>query len=326
MAHIVEKNKKRFRGPHLLDRDQLLVLGSLLEREWDELEAKRESDINALVETRMEEARAQGRTTYTRDQALRHLPYELSKASREVVLELASGAECRSETIRGAVNELYDSVHSPTSLKATVISGEHSIKVELSSGILGERQVSVEPPKSPTSKNAFVELCNWFEEIRPPFVARLYRFLSPIAWMIVMSLALTYIWVKATGSEPAISKEAAEQILEDGLSQSEVPAALELLLRKSFDIGPPTAAQAAPVDSTVVLVAYLIAGSLLLIMITSSIVPDLLIGIGVAGQRKLRFSRWWLKYVCIGAPALVCSVLLLPLITNFVLSLLAQSN
>jgi hypothetical protein len=320
-VQIVTKLKKSFQGPHLLGRDELLGLGNSLDSVWQKLERERVTSTEQWIDDEVQRTHLAGWNSFTREMALDRIPYDLRKSEREVVLELSNGSECRAESVDAAINELYESENTPKSFVATIASGQHSLKVELSSGFLGERRVSVEPPSSQLSKEIFVELCAWFDRNKPAAVARTYKALAPIAWSLVIGVAVIFSWQSFAGGGPQFDSEPVADLLVGGISEAEVPRALELLLRSSYELPSPVEGKKA-LDPSVLLRAYLIAGAIFLVVLTSFVVPDLLLGLGRKGRARLAFSRWWLTYACVGVPALVCTLLFWPLISNAALSMI----
>ena len=315
------KLRRDFQGPHLIGRDELLDLGAILGKLWPKLELARQSDVDDWVREEVAKTHAAGWTNFTEAMARDRIPYDLRNSKMTVVLELDSGAECRAESLEHAINELFESEHSPKSLAATIESGDHSIKVNLSPGLAGRRAVSVEPPSSDLAKEAFVELCAWFDRSRPSAVARVYKLIAPIGWMLVVAIAVIAFWQASAGSSTPIDLKPAEALLVDGITTNEVPKALELILRKSYGLATP-----APVrneqDPTDLFRAYLIAGAILLVVLTSLVVPDLSIGLGKKARGRIRLAKGWLKYVALGVPGVACTLLLWPLLSNWALALL----
>lgn len=162
--------------------------------------------------------------------------------------------------------------------------------------------VAPEPPE--TGNEIFVELKNWADSIKSPFLYQWVLFAPRQGYQAIFGLLVLIASLTAYNPAPtaadykATLKQEARDLLRNGINQQNQAKALELVLALESDYIPPgTKAKKQRWPSGWYLIAIYVFGFL-------SFTPSICIGIW-AGRQRLRWWKWWLKFNTYTIPILL---------------------
>lgn len=307
MSAFIYSTQSDFDGPWLVDRDALSQLSEILDTAQSKLTTLAETlvdrDLAELAEEYAEELREKIRVE-------RRSTYERLYALESKCKLTFSATEYIEESSLSKVLSLPEAMEKyPTSLDIELQCARRTIRVQLKTSYSKSAVLSVRtsPETDEIARFAFVEIANWATANQAPYWQRLWAKLAQHHWFLyffLISIATPLISSESDLIRSQLRASAVE-ILQDGISSSEVPKALETILRLEFKV---------PVDSSrgetpkwyKLLVFCGLAVSVLL-----SIRPKLVISTR-RNAAALTWWRWWMRFAGITIPGLIFGSVLWP--------------
>lgn len=326
MGALVYSTELILDGPWLVDRPSLQELETLIERCWDRLLSKENEIANIRAQNNWDRYYAT-RTDLSpeeRERKLALLKEEensrlRSARKKEINLDLREGKTFISDSLSHALKDPALTNENPKGLTIQLSSGISSVNLSLEVFFRPKSSIRVSPEREDLSKEIFVELREWAHKVRVPLWQRILNSIGGFlfyAWLFSMLLATTFIG-KPDDIAVEQSRKEAHQLLVDGISQDEVPKAIEVLLKIESKYATKQAEVTLPLWFKLAFWVGLVISLMLYIR------PKLVIGIG-KGVAKINLWRGWLRFISITVPTLIFTSVLWPYIIGLFLK--AVSN
>jgi len=306
-------------GPWLLDTNALKDLDSIIQKHWRSLESRRNQLLDLAVDDEYKK--------YEKQLSISHQyvseQLELFRRSHPVYsvsyLQIClrykkSRYFCESFESAFRERSLFDSI--PNGFAIEFNSVDIKCKIDLSEQ--NGMSINVVPEEVMESQELFLDIYQWTIRHRAPYWQRLWGKIADrgywpyFAIVVVSSLVLLVINTFSANSEILALQEAAQRLIDQGLSTSNMPQAIELLLkmqildRSTIEF---------PGWYTVVVFGSIILGIILHIR------PKIVLGIG-KGSNYLRSWKIWQVLVGVTIPTLIFYNFVLPPVVNFIKQLI----
>ncbi len=311
MNNFVYSTQVNLEGPWLVDRDALLHLGRDIETISGKFaNANKEfidNSLTQMLEGHSPEAREKYREQYLNDLNQRYA------MKRRVTVSCSASKYIEDESIERLLS-LPEMLHeSPTELEIEIKTVHRSARIHLENRGIGGSKLSIRtsPETDELSRESFVELHQWATNNQAPLWQ---RFWSNNYGTMLMVWAFS-LWIIASVALPSKSehverelREESIQVLKDGISNNEIPNAIELLLRNELKIPKIESPQQTPSWFN----AYFYVG------LASSVVlyfrPSLVIGMG-RNELRIKRWRWWVKFIGITLPGFIFASIIWPYVS-----------
>lgn len=297
MSAFIYSTQSDFDGPWLIDRDGLTQLSQILDSIHIKLtllaESLIERDLNELQEEFAEESRDSIRE---RRQSLYQKRYAVESQCKLQFSE----TEYLNETSLSNVlarPEIMDK--SPSSIDIDLQCARRIVRVQLKKNLANVAVLSVRtsPETDDIARLAFAEISNWAKINQAPFWQRLWAKFAKHHWFLYFFLiSAATLFISSVEDEIRSQLKAPTvEMLEGGISNAELPMAIEAILRLEFKI--PVENNSGGIPSWYKAMVF---GGLAISVILS-IRPNLVIALR-SNDETIRFWRWWMKLTGITVP------------------------
>lgn len=317
MSTFVYSTQKYYDGPWLIGRDALSELDEIVERISERFKAEAEKRIEVELNNGLEDY-TQEMQDELRERRREGVTRRL-KLHQNVKLTLSNSKYIQGELIKDllANPELQD--EAPTGIEIEVSASDLNARLELGRGYFARTRLNIRtsPETDNNSREAFSELQLWATKNQSPFWQQLWGRVAPNFWYIWLILIALSIMVlpSTTDNVEKFLDPIASKLLLDGISDDELPQAVELLLQYQT--------KQVPQGDNPELSAWfgiLFYGGLI-VNIILSIRPKLVIGIG-RNENRLFLWRQWTKFVGITIPGIVFGSFVWPYLVGWLKSVL----
>ncbi len=324
MPTFRRKSNENYDGPWILSEAALRSLDEVLDDIAASYTERREKDLESS-----EEERFRRELRYHRE-ATEHEVVELRAVAHAAALEhaepisrrwvffLPNGVSAEFDSLAAAASAAELTNQVPIGFDAKLAYARSSVSVELSRDhdVLWTRTW---PEDDNLAQSAASRVQSWAEANRPSWWLRLWHQTRLFIWVPVSFVIMlaTFVMAAVTSSRPAESRalEAqAEALVARGISPQNLPQAVDLLLRKDFDLpGPQHHPPSLPGWY------YVLVGGLVVLGIVLSFCPRKVVGLG-NGRRRYASSMKWVTTVGYTVPSIIGGSVILP----WILSLLGR--
>jgi len=309
MASINYPTSSSVSGAWLISSDNLIELDELLDSFTDRLAKEQERYIEQVADEKVAAQMAQEAATpqdkldelrtFYKDSYRRRFD---DTRSRVVTFFLSRGRTVIDEKFSGAIRNPHVGSEAPTGFSMFFREGEVTAKVKVRSlSYSNDLEFSVEPSNSEIAQEIFGALQNWVSDLEIPrwvHVARKWRFGIRFAllWWLLMAFLIPLMHVNDSPTEAY--KDEARELLKRGVTPQDQVHAMELLLAISSEYHPANRRSNLGFRFWTI---YLTGGAVLGALAIS---PSVVIGVW-GGKNKLRFWRWWLRFIGVTIPMLI---------------------
>jgi hypothetical protein len=312
MSTFVYSTQKDFDGPWLVSRDALNELDEVLERICGryQIEADKhiETEINNHLEGYPQEIQDKLRES-TRES------FSRLKLQRNVKLTLSNAKYIQGETIKGLLANPELQEEAPTGVEVDISASNLNARLQLGGGSSEGASLNIRtsPETDNISREAFSELQLWATKNQSPSWQRLWNNVAPWNWFVwLVIVATSSIFLPSTSNNvEKYLNPIAKELLSEGISEAELPKAVELLLQYKSKHIPQGTRPDLPTWFGI-----LVFGGLA-VNIIFSIRPKIVIGIG-RNENKLFLWRKWTKFVGVTIPTIVFGGFVWPNIVDWV--------
>lgn len=313
MSVFVYSTQKGFDGPWLVGRVALDELNDVLEEisERFEVEVNKqvEAEIVEYIEDYPPDTKDSIRESIEESIALRH------QLRKNVKISLSSSKYLQGQTIKEllANPELQD--EAPVGIEVEISAAGRKARFQLGREFFGDPRlnISVSPETDGISREAFADLQLWAVNHQPPVWQQIWgKFASYhwLIWLLLISLS-SFIVPSSSDDVQAYLEPKTHKILLDGVSEDELPAAVELLLQYQVKTLPKEVSREFPAWFGV-----LFFGGMAVCVILS-IRPTMVIGLG-RNKNKLEFWLKWVRFVSVTIPGIIFASFVWPYIVVWV--------
>ena len=211
----------------------------------------------------------------------------------ETAIQAHSFAEC-SKGLRGTAEV-------PVSCEVRLGDWGNCLKMEIKSSLFADALEVEADPSVPLADDFLAAVSEWAMRHQCAAVVRAWAAAARV-WPVPIFLLLTVSLVAAFGSMLQGTR-VAEAMLQDGISELEVPAAVELLIRHEFGLWPTSPASSSPF-------AYAWMTIVVVVALLSFVRPRTVLELNTAGAKALRFRTKWVNFWTWAAPVWIVLALL----------------
>jgi hypothetical protein len=294
MATVIHRNSDTFHGIWLLDDVALKVLDDIIDKEWGNLQEIRKNKIKDLAIQQYSKFGDKNKVTLEEIERQISEPYPFSKNSRSITLSFKSGKKLKSASFREAKEnpEVQDQIPNGFSIEMKT----ETIDCEMQ---LQENRLSirVSPELVEEASTIFLKLEQWAMQFRSPKWMYLWKNNNGFLQLLVTLFLLTIMFTSAIRYSNPVETNLiiqARDLLKDGISQKEVPKALEMVLSLLTLSNEGKVYYVKPWFWSFVAI-YLPA------LLISFFPPNSILVIG-KGTKILKRQKAWLKFVCVMIP------------------------
>ena len=310
MKNFVYSTQITLDGPWLIDREALLHLGKSVETISVKFDSANREFVASTLIQRLERY-SPDRRDEMREKCLEEVNQQYAM-KRKVTLSCSGSKYIEDESIERLLSlpEMLD--ESPTDIEVEIKTPHRSAQIKLGKRVFGGSKLSIStsPETDELAREAFVDLQQWAATNQVPLWQRFWaNNYGTIVWLWVCALFVIASLIIPSNTD-YLEKELRPdviQILKNGISNDEMPNAIELLLRNEFKV-PKTEVQH-PLPSWFKI--YFFGGLAACLVLYFR--PSLVIGVGRNEQRIKRW-RWWAKFVGITLPGFIFASLISPYI------------
>ena len=286
---LIHSTTLNVRGPWLLETEKLLALDEILEKfcTQDDPEWRNSPPQTHGVPRNFMRSRKELTIFLSKDRACRSSGFKESISNIDFQGDVAKGFEYVAATRTATV-----SIRLPKKPKKEGYEEKWFLTID----------VAPEPPE--TGHEIFMELKNWAESMKSPFLYQWVLYAPRFLYQFTFGILLLVVLANALNPAPSASeykaalKQEARDLLRNGINQQNQAKALELVLALESDYIPPgTKTQKSRIPSGWYLIAIYVFGFL-------SFTPSICLGIW-AGKKRLRWWKRWLRFNTYTIPVLL---------------------
>ncbi|MCC7359169.1 MAG: hypothetical protein IT317_06815 [Anaerolineales bacterium] len=311
-------------GPWQLDSQQLIELNVILDEAWTRLHLGWQNEVNKEVQRRLSDYEKMlaeyGKTATAEELAARETEYRKDvvrfvSPNRNTKIRFRTKEVFDCATIAEAIRERSTLDKTPAGFVTSMEIGKLRCKVSLNDSHIyasSTLDIQVSPEESSEAKELFVALRNWAIRNQPSSLLRWWARVggATLFWALALSVwGLFVIWIAVTLSTTSAAKSRARDLLDFGISDSNMAEAVELLLILQVDYLPGTTPR--DVSVPIWLKAYSFGGLVAVVLLWYK--PDVELGIGM-GEQRIATRRRWQSLVLKALPAAIFGTIVAPLI------------
>jgi hypothetical protein len=324
MKDIIYSTELKIDGPWLINKDALSELGTIIDESWHNLNQRKSDIINERVKKYLEEERKKGRLDkLTEDELKKEEDFARKQATswyrtqdKNIIFKLGRDKTYATDSISTALKEQALINEEVTGLDIKFGSAEILAEVSVDKDY-EKLLILTQPEREDASKELFVRLREWAIKYRAPIWQRLWKQLYGMQWFILLGIIILSSILVPDSNKRIMSyaKNEAQKILSDGVEESEIKKAIELLLIIQSKYSPNVEENNYPMWFKLLVWVGIIVSVIL------SFRPKLIIGIG-KGNEKLKLWTRWLRFISITIPGLIFGSIIWPYVSEWVLDLL----
>jgi hypothetical protein len=314
MSTLIYSTQKAFDGPWLVDRASLLQLGEIIDAISARFSEASAEHINAELLKTLERYSPENREN-NRDELLEVLRrrYKLNKT---ITLSLSDSKYVNAESVAELVSlpELGDQL--ATGLEVEIETVQRSVRIKLEKNLFGgtsRLNIRTSPEIDELARQAFMDVQYWAISNQAPLWQRLwtnYYWYFVFVWCLALFVSTSFLPTNSQSIEQEL-RPAAIEILKDGISNENLPKAIELLLRTEFKVPVAEVKHQLPPWFKLLFFGGLATTIVLWFR------PSLEFGIGRSVTRIARW-RWWLRFVGITLPSFIFASVLWPHVSQLI--------
>jgi hypothetical protein len=281
-AHVVECEVG---GLFLLDESDLRELDEILTAAWKEMRG----DVSRRIRVEAKKCEPEMSISEGRKQISRLYPYRFSE--REITLHCDSGTKIEGETFSQVTASARIRELRPTRASVAYRRADTVLKIGLLSDFMERNKITIEAtPKRAVMSRIESNVRGWAESKRHASWWNVNVFGVLIAgWLLFMVSVMLFGIAKDQHGEKHEISHRASQLLNDGIAESEIAEALELLLRSETGI---YGAVGEPMSN---MLAWMFFVGAVALVIFALMRPRSLIGIGKT-SRRLKCYRFLTRH------------------------------
>jgi hypothetical protein len=300
MGEIYYSTHSEIQGPWLLDVEALRDLDAVIDEAWDRLEQRRLSKVKHL------------------NQEDAYVPYPLKITNKELTIYTGKDKTYITDSFDTALGDLKLLEQVPVGFDWKIESGEIRCRIRAGMSSFGRDSslvIDVTPSEFSDARELFVSLHQWATFKQPPYWQRLWTRLAgslPVIFPLLFSIT-SFIRLAIPDPTTQAVKAQAMDLIEQGITESNIHEAVDLLLKLEVDYTVAYSGQSVNWFIPVLIIEAVI-------FIILFIRPRLILGIG-KGRAVLKRWRIWLHFVGVTVPALIFSSFLWPIFVDWIRSI-----
>lgn len=310
MAEILYPLSGDFKGPWLIDFQSLQELDNILETAWGRLHDYRDQQIKEEIQkesNRISESNQESDRKWIEERAMRSVEY--TPPSRSLTIRFRDGKRLESKSFKEAALEraIVDEIPQSFSVRMRVARVE--LEIDLTRYSDDALSFNVSPSHTSVSKEIAYDVEKWAKTNRSPLWVRIWRSFGTLIWpfyAVLIVISLAFLRVNSDEYKKDLKAEAHE-ILKDGISEKEIPRALEIILSLQSDFVP---VSYIPTNRSSSTWFWWFLGVVTFVCLLISIPPKTNLGLG-KGEKRIRKWKWWIRVISISIPSSVLVPLLL---------------
>ena len=323
MANFIYSTSEEFKGPWLIDSKALLELDEIINNAYDALEKSNEAFIQASVETKLPQYIFKNPENV---EQVRADLYESIKAETSVIktlkIRLSPTKQIEIQSFAEALKENSLIEETPNGFTLEMYSRIENISLEIGEWN-NKLKLRISPESSDISRTQFMSFRDWISKYQPPKWQQIWQNLAGLQWLIFfisMIILSSILSVQMDSGLGLYTKQEAANLLKDGLQPDESLKALELLLSREVSYN-----KSIQNDKSIpnwYLFTVLI---FLILAIILSYPPTNRLGIG-KGISSIKRWRFWLKLLSYTIPITLFTIVIIPILQNYVLAWFKSLN
>lgn len=306
MSTFIYSTQDTLDGPWIVDHSSLKQLGAIIESISEKFENANNDLIEASVASELKNY-----TGDQREEQERKLRSSLRTRygfQKKISTSLTNSKTAEDQSIDNLLTSHELIEESPQDLRINIKSSKRSARITFKDNQLS---INTTPETDELAREAYVQLQQWAKSNQPPSWQRIWVKNYSGIFLSAISL-IFFIFILFSGQDTDINqslKPAAQKLLKDGITEKQIPQAIELLLRHEFK-QPYSDAKPKAKNKTPLFVKIISFGGFAALAILF-IRPPLLLGIG-RNEKKIRYWRTWIKFIGITIPTFLLSSIVLP--------------
>lgn len=306
----------------LVDRDQLIELGQILDEHFENMKEARSERIASAKSAETDRVRKEFKD-WPEERIQEYLDavhtsiesgYEFRNASPTFHVRMASGKSHEYSSVREMLDDPQVTNELPTGLTAWLKCAEVEAKLVIQGGWFTGIDISVSPPTSQPAALLLRSLERWADNVCLPQYSRWWRasrFYVP-AFAFFLLLVISFVIIRehhTINPEAALHQRLivgeAKELLDVGISEDNRDRALELLLAKTAGVALPHAVTDPSATHktvvfgwhSIVLIAYVC-----FLVVVAYRPPRMAVAVGRGEARVIRQRHWvwWVTRVAVG--------------------------
>lgn len=309
MATILHSTQKSWKGPWLIDGDSIKELDSIIFEYWEELENRRKDLLEKDIKERYKSYKKIYKTNPLPDQIKENLKkheteskFAVTEKKFYIILSKDHERSYPCESFSMAFRERTLLNETPCGFTVYLTSGDVTCKLFLDHDT-NKFEVEVKPNDIAEAKELFTALYNWVDKHNVNPIQKFFREISRFQLYVLVPYFFTmlFAFIQVQDRKLDLVRARARQLLETGITQSNIAEAVETLLK--IETQPSFSSIEFPKWFGVAL------GILIYLVIMLNFQPRVILGIG-KGTRKIKLWKWWQGFVLATIPLFVLTLLL----------------
>lgn len=301
MGQLIIPTDSKIKGPWLLDKKSLEELHEsliLIEKRLDEAY---HVALDRTAQANLEEYRRWDKEVDI-EKAKEKVSnsYKFNSSETYALILTKQGKKIKDESLLSLIKDSQINDYNPNELRIHIAKGPCEFTLEVSTKYDGELDIRVKSVDDDTFNDINYEIHKWIDNHKPSLIVQKWSSWFPWAVFPIL-MALFLITTQLVKSKSEIYKSQLSQessaLLKDGLTQTEVNKAIEILLQKESDYVPDSFKPNMAINESIrnIWIFFIVAIIILLIR------PKTVIGLG-KNNWVVKFYKSWIYFVIVFIP------------------------
>lgn len=317
MAKIIYPQSKSYRGPFLLEKEDIEKLDNLLNVISNKLTLSNDNQIREEIF----KEHSGFDVNIDKKFELKRKRYPFDQKQRNVFLHLKSKRKLHSSSFEDLLRELVHNDEEPDGIEISYSNGKNSFDLSINSGYYDEKlKYSIKCQDELLYKDLVFEIESWIDTVKPSPIVKIWNQNGGIAYITLFIFFLIFTILNGINDKDARDyyqdelNELAKEQIQRGTNDTTIYNSIDLLLKLASDYVPNDYISKKEVfkESLIYKMRYILI-SIVVLAIVINIPPKTTIGLG-KGVHTLKKRKLWIKIWLFFVPVLI----ILPIIINLI--------
>jgi len=309
MATILHSTQNSWKGPWLIEGNPIKELDSIISEYWEKLENRRKNLLEKEVREAYKSYRKIYKTAPLPDQIKENLKnyrteskFAITEKKFYIILSKDHERSYPCESFSMAFRERTLLNESPCGFAVYLTSGDVTCKLFIDHNT-NKFEVEIKPNNVTEVQELFTALYNWVDKYNVNPIQKLFHAISRFQLYVLVPyfFVILIFFIQAQDQKLDLVRVRARELLETGITQSNIVEAVETLIK----------IETQPSFSTIEFPKWfgVAIGVFIYLVVILNFQPRVILGIG-KGTRKIKLWKWWQGFILATIPLFVLALLL----------------
>lgn len=309
MGKLIIPNEISIKGPWILEEDQFEELNDALTEIEKKIFESYEVEVEREIEKELPRL-SQWNEKVTKQEARSKIvkTHPFTKDEQFATLLSKDGKRLTETSLIGLIKDKHTKDFTPTELHIKIEKGPISFRLEINSRYSGELQTRISTNEDSSANDINYILNKWIRKNKPKEIVQVWSSLFPaiiIPFLFVFLLLSIFLTETDEKSYEEKIKRDGIELLENGINESEITKAIEIILKIQTDYVPDDYVNESSLNSTIM--KFWMYGLICIALLAIS--PKTILGLG-KNKKLASHYKMWIRFVTVLIPLTIFSLIL----------------